>query len=258
MSRAGQATRSLEAWLGGALRTVSAARRVALLAGGAGSVPQSGRAIRLRQALPTLLDELLGGMDRERVTRRARLASMQIARGAEISPPSQAVGFLFQLKDDSARRAAPAPTWTLLTERIDEMALLAFDLYVKYREQDCRKRGPTRRRGAYSCWNALGATVESESAGGEAHDERARTRCWSRSPRWRPAGLPAMARVARCSRDRGAVRCDCDLSRRLCLARYCAGPVAGAVPHSDDLRPAEVAAVDQGQPARQPVHHARA
>jgi hypothetical protein len=85
-----------------------------------------------RQALGILLDELLVGMDAERV--RAALDSIVQIRAVQDSTPAQALEFLFQLKP-ILRLQAPAPDRDLLYSRIDEMALTAFDLYMQYRER---------------------------------------------------------------------------------------------------------------------------
>jgi hypothetical protein len=85
-----------------------------------------------RAALGILLDELLLGMDAGRV--RAALDSIVQIRAVQDSTPAQALEFLFQLKP-ILRLRSPGPDLDLLYSRIDEMALIAFDLYMQYRER---------------------------------------------------------------------------------------------------------------------------
>jgi hypothetical protein len=86
----------------------------------------------LRQALAILVEELLIGMDREKVT--AALDSVVQIRAVQDFTPSRSMEFLFQLKPILAQHA-PGPRLEQLHARVDEMALLALDLYVKYRER---------------------------------------------------------------------------------------------------------------------------
>jgi len=129
----------------------------------------------LRQAVGILLDELFSTMDAERV--RAALDSIVQIRAVEDLTPAHALEFLFQLKSILRKlwgrmpscgglpirlpgpRAetgpagnlphqwqAPDPDLDLLFGRIDELALLAFDLYVKYRERTFEARAHEARR----------------------------------------------------------------------------------------------------------------
>lgn len=96
-----------------------------------------------KQALAILLDELLLGMDADRV--RAALDSMVQIRAVQDCSPAQALEFLFQLKP-ILRLQAAGPDLDLLYSRIDEMALLAFDLYMQYRERTYAARTNEARR----------------------------------------------------------------------------------------------------------------
>ncbi len=100
----------------------------------------------LRQALAILLDELLLGMDRERVT--AALDSIVQVRAVQDFTPGQALEFLFQLKPILAQ-FAPEANLEQIGTRIDEMALMAFDLYVKYRERMFEARSNEVKRRVY-------------------------------------------------------------------------------------------------------------
>jgi RsbT co-antagonist protein rsbRD N-terminal domain len=97
----------------------------------------------IRQALGTLLDELCLGMDRGRVT--AALDSLMQIRAVQSVAPSQALEFLFQLKD-ILRIQAGGMDHELLNGRIDELALIAFDLFIKYRERIYEARANEARR----------------------------------------------------------------------------------------------------------------
>jgi hypothetical protein len=107
----------------------------------------------IRAALRTLLDELCLGMDRGRVG--AALDSLIQIRAVESVAPSRALEFLFQLKDILRIELSGADR-DLLNGRIDEMALIAFDLYMKYRERACEARMNEARRRELSAWQERG------------------------------------------------------------------------------------------------------
>lgn len=119
----------------------------------------------LRQALGELLDELLLQMDREHVT-EALDCIMQI-RAVQDLPPGKALEFLFQLKDILHHHATGGDR-ELLDGRIDELALLAFDLYVKYRERtyQARSNEVRRRFSVIQRRLTLGAGLEWQDRGG--------------------------------------------------------------------------------------------
>jgi hypothetical protein len=97
----------------------------------------------IRRALGVLLDELLRGMDRTPVT--GALDSIMQIRAVQDLPASRALEFLFQLKD-ILRHQVEGADRELLDGRIDELALLAFDLYLKYRERTYQARTHEARR----------------------------------------------------------------------------------------------------------------
>jgi hypothetical protein len=97
----------------------------------------------MRRAIGILLDELLLGMDRSRIT--VALDAIMQLRAVQGLEPSQALEFLFQLKD-ILRLHVEAPERDLVNGRIDELALLAFDLYMKYRERTYQARTNEARR----------------------------------------------------------------------------------------------------------------
>jgi hypothetical protein len=100
----------------------------------------------IRLALGILLDELLLGMDGSRV--HGALDSLMQIRAVQDLPPSRALEFLFQLKRILHHQVSGADR-ELLDGRIDELALLAFDLYVKYRERTYQAKANEARRRVY-------------------------------------------------------------------------------------------------------------
>ena len=102
-----------------------------------------------REALPALLDELLGAMDCARI--EALLDGIVRIRAVQDFTAGQAVAFVFLLKKvirDELRRPAHTAFFpsggedkgegeglAAVEGRIDEMALLAFDLFMRCRER---------------------------------------------------------------------------------------------------------------------------
>jgi hypothetical protein len=86
----------------------------------------------LREGLGVLFDEILGEMDEVRIT--AALDAIVRIRAVQDHTASEAVAFLFLLKE-VLRDKPPAGDLAMLENRIDRVALLAFDLYMKCREK---------------------------------------------------------------------------------------------------------------------------
>jgi hypothetical protein len=99
----------------------------------------------LRQSLARLLDELQGDMDPGGIA--AALDAIIRIRAVQDLTPSQAVEFLFLLKP-ILRELAPEPDQARLAERIDRLALMAFDNYMQCREQIAEVRWNERQRSA--------------------------------------------------------------------------------------------------------------
>lgn len=105
-----------------------------------------------QESLGTLLDELLGEMNVEKV--KPLLDGIVRIRAVQDFTASEAVAFLFALKTvmrEEARSqghdAGEAADLAILDSRIDEMVLLAFDLFMRCREQLCEiKANEARRR----------------------------------------------------------------------------------------------------------------
>lgn len=119
----------------------------------------------MRHALTVLLEELSAGMDRER-TADALDAIVQI-RAVQGLEPSQALEFLFQLKE-IMRPDLAGPERELVEARIDELALLAFDFYMKYRERTYQARTNEARRRIFVMERrqTVSATQEWQERGG--------------------------------------------------------------------------------------------
>jgi hypothetical protein len=105
-----------------------------------------------KQALAILVEELLLSMDHDKVV--AALDSIMQIRAVQDFTPGRALEFLFQLKG-ILRDQQPGPVLELLDARIDEMALAAFDLYMKYRERLSEARVNEGKRRVYALERAL-------------------------------------------------------------------------------------------------------
>ena len=87
-----------------------------------------------KENLPPLIDAVFGETDT--AAAGPPLESMMRMRAVQDFTPGQAVGFLFLLKKVIRERLRPrGDEQVILENRIDELALAAFDLYVKCREQ---------------------------------------------------------------------------------------------------------------------------
>jgi hypothetical protein len=86
----------------------------------------------LREGLATLLDEIIGEMNLARI--RPALESIVRLRAVQDFTPSQAVGFVYLLRDILDEEAKGGGSMGF-QKRIDELALLAFDLFMKCREE---------------------------------------------------------------------------------------------------------------------------
>jgi hypothetical protein len=97
----------------------------------------------LRQSLTTLFAELRGSMDPECIA--PALDAIIRIRAVQDFTPSQAVEFVFLLKP-ILRQLAPEADQLSLDARIDRLALMAFDKYMRCREQLADIRMSERRR----------------------------------------------------------------------------------------------------------------
>ncbi|MFH1416872.1 MAG: RsbRD N-terminal domain-containing protein [Planctomycetota bacterium] len=99
----------------------------------------------LRVGTRAIFDALLDGMDAEKI--REQLREIVKIRAVQDMSAPQAVGFVFELKQAirmALGEAARQPQCLLELERIDghvdQIALLAFDLFVESRERLCELR----------------------------------------------------------------------------------------------------------------------
>jgi RsbT co-antagonist protein rsbRD N-terminal domain len=99
----------------------------------------------LIKGLPILLDELLGGMSA--AIYAPALEDIIRIRAVQDFAPGQAVGFVFLLKGIlRSELEGPVEELTVLEDRIDEMALAGFDLFMKCREKIYGVRADEARR----------------------------------------------------------------------------------------------------------------
>jgi len=94
----------------------------------------------IREGIEGLFDELIKGPDRMRVS--SFLDRMMRVRAIQDFTPSQATGFIFRLKnvvrkelDKELGDEKIAAELLKFESKIDALALIAFDVYVKCREQ---------------------------------------------------------------------------------------------------------------------------
>lgn len=86
----------------------------------------------LRTSLAILLRELLGDMDADAIA--PALDAVIRIRALQDFSASQAAGFVFLLKP-ILRQQAPQTGLAELDDRVDRLALMAFDTYVRCRDQ---------------------------------------------------------------------------------------------------------------------------
>lgn len=97
----------------------------------------------LRNGLAVLVEEILGEMKRDRIA--AALDEIVRIRAVQDFKPSEAVGFVFLARAVLLGSNPPRPA--MVEARIDQLALMAFNQYMKCREQVAEVRAnETRRR----------------------------------------------------------------------------------------------------------------
>jgi hypothetical protein len=113
----------------------------------------------LKEGLATLLDEITGEMDIGNV--KPALESIVRLRAVQDFSPAQATSFIFALRQilyDNLEGGGQ-PTWQ---KRIDELALLAFDLYMRCREEIYEIKSRERQREVY-VWQRMSHRAQGES-----------------------------------------------------------------------------------------------
>ncbi len=112
----------------------------------------------LREGLATLLDGLTGEMDPAKIG--PALESIVRLRAVQDFTPSQAVGFVFLLREILAEEGKGGGS-PAVQKRIDELALLAFDLFMKCREEIFEIKAREARRQMY-VWERMGHSHRGE------------------------------------------------------------------------------------------------
>ncbi len=104
----------------------------------------------LQEGLEALLDQITGEMDTARV--REALGEIVRIRAVQDFSPGQATGFVFLLREilDEELGSVP-PAWQ---RKIDETALLAFELFVECREQIAEIKARESQRSCY-VWDRM-------------------------------------------------------------------------------------------------------
>lgn len=118
----------LEAWYQRTVNTYPAEARLQLLGGG--DQFRNPVAFTIRTSLATMLDEIEGGMNVERLEQA--LDGIIHLRAVQDFSAAEAVRFVFFLRDIACEGTVVIPD---IDRRIDQLALVAFDSYMQCREQ---------------------------------------------------------------------------------------------------------------------------
>jgi hypothetical protein len=118
-----------ERWLARTLESYPESARVAMRSQADPFRNPAGHA--LKESLGAMARELFGDMDRAALA--APLDAVVRLRAVQGFTPSQALGFIFELRPAAAE--VPGAMTASLQPRIDELALMAFDKYMSCREQ---------------------------------------------------------------------------------------------------------------------------
>lgn len=94
----------------------------------------------LRQGTLTIFEALLDGLDAEKI--RQHLGEIVKIRAVQQFTAASTLGFIFRLKDivreevaETVRDGKITPEYLLFERKVDEVALVAFDVYAECREQ---------------------------------------------------------------------------------------------------------------------------
>ncbi len=114
----------------------------------------------LREGFPLLLDEVTGAFDSGRI--QPVLDEIIHIHAVQDISASQAVGFIFDLKPILREQLDPRTVnLDSLDRRVDELALLAFDLFMRCREKTYEIRMREARRRVYLIERAAAAKARS-------------------------------------------------------------------------------------------------
>jgi hypothetical protein len=126
----------------------------------------------LKDALPVLFDGVLEGMDTAQVT--PALDSIVRIRAVQDFTAGQAVGFVFLLKKimrealgHETNRGPNGGDLAAVEGRIDEMALLAFDLFMRCREKIYEIKANEAKRRIYVLEKRYGMETSATASGPE-------------------------------------------------------------------------------------------
>src|SRR5208283_3036061 len=86
----------------------------------------------LRENLAILAEQVMGGLEADAA--KASLANILRIRAVQELTPGQAVEFVFQLRP-LLRELSPTPNSEVFDARIDQLALWAFEEYMRCRER---------------------------------------------------------------------------------------------------------------------------
>ena len=99
----------------------------------------------ISRGIRSLYEELLGDMNIDRLS--SSLNNIIRIRSVQDFSPSHAIGFIFLLKkairevlESGIREKSVLEEWVEFQSRIDQLALLAFDIYMECREKICEIR----------------------------------------------------------------------------------------------------------------------
>jgi len=119
----------------------------------------------ISKGLTAVFDALLKGMDRETII--SFLDPIIRIRAVQSFSPSQAIGFIFSLKKivreslNKELHETQIENEVLLFEsKIDELSLIAFDIYVECREKIYQLKVNTERNKMYSAFERAGLITE--------------------------------------------------------------------------------------------------
>jgi len=114
------------------------------------------------QGLDAMFDELFGNMDRETIL--TSLDPIIRIRAIQDFSPSDATGFIFFLKeilrDYIKDENQPLSEWLSLESKIDALALMAFDIYMKCRETLFRIQANEEKNRTFSAFERAGLIKE--------------------------------------------------------------------------------------------------
>ncbi|MDL2270048.1 RsbRD N-terminal domain-containing protein [Desulfosarcina sp. OttesenSCG-928-A07] len=125
------------------------------------------------RSLTVLVDALMNGADRDVMT--AALDPVMRIRAVQAFSPSMATGFVFSLKQIvrqhlAADSGSRNKTLAELDQRIDEMALAAFDIYMACREKIYELKATESRNQFFSSLKRAGLIADSEADGEASAD----------------------------------------------------------------------------------------